>query len=61
MLLYQCVNEFGCHCENCPYHNKTLDKCKQVEEFVAGYEKIKNFLEKNKKILEKTLDKSNEM
>ena len=61
ILLYQCVNVYGCHCEKCPYYNKALKKCESVEVFSTSLENIKNFLEKNKENIEKTLDKSNQM
>ena len=61
ILLYQCVNVYGCHCEKCPYYNKALKKCESVEIFSTSLENIKNFLEKNKENIEKTLDKSNQM
>ena len=60
-LLYQCVNIFGCRCEKCPYYNKALKKCESVEIFSTSLENIKNFLEKNKENIEKTLDKSNQV
>ena len=61
ILLYQCVNVYGCHCEKCPYYNKALKKCESVEIFSTSLENIKNFLEKNKENIEKMLDKSNQM
>lgn len=61
-LLYQCMNTYGCNCENtqCPYYNKELDECEQVEIFKKSLDIVKNFLEKHKENIEKALNKVNQ-
>lgn len=51
ILLNQCVGQYGCNCEKCPYSNgnPNFDNCDAVVEFRANYKKLKKFLEKYEK------------